>query len=259
MPLTDLRPGMRSSPSRATRWSICNAQIGRKTARSTACDLRLALARGAPARSRAFPQRPRRRARRDRRDRFGTEPSHPPADLRVGRKVRRRHGRLLTPPEIRQIAGRAGRYGLHEEGQVTRSTARVRILRESIERFDPRRSIARSGSRRPTSTCAGSPRSSARRASRGCCSSSKRACARRRRRPAHRRPLRDDRSRVALEMSDKFLELPLAVRCTYAARRSTRAATARRARALGRTPRDRRRRGRRGVAHEPAPQPTTAC
>jgi ATP-dependent RNA helicase SUPV3L1/SUV3 len=46
--------------------------------------------------------------------------------------------RLLTPPEIRQIAGRAGRFGLHEEGHVSALDARaVRILRERIERFDP--------------------------------------------------------------------------------------------------------------------------
>jgi ATP-dependent RNA helicase SUPV3L1/SUV3 len=46
--------------------------------------------------------------------------------------------RRLTPPEIRQIAGRAGRYGLHEKGQVTALDARsVKILREGIERFDP--------------------------------------------------------------------------------------------------------------------------
>ena len=46
--------------------------------------------------------------------------------------------RLLTPPEIRQIAGRAGRFGLHEKGQVSALDARgVRVLRSSIERFDP--------------------------------------------------------------------------------------------------------------------------
>jgi len=46
--------------------------------------------------------------------------------------------RLLTPPEIRQIAGRAGRYGLHEKGLVSALDPRsVRILRERIERFDP--------------------------------------------------------------------------------------------------------------------------
>jgi ATP-dependent RNA helicase SUPV3L1/SUV3 len=46
--------------------------------------------------------------------------------------------RMLTPPEIRQIAGRAGRYGLHEEGHVTTLDPRaVRFLRLSLERFDP--------------------------------------------------------------------------------------------------------------------------
>ena len=45
--------------------------------------------------------------------------------------------RLLRPPEIRQIAGRAGRFGLHEEGHVSALDARgVRILRELIERFE---------------------------------------------------------------------------------------------------------------------------
>jgi ATP-dependent RNA helicase SUPV3L1/SUV3 len=45
--------------------------------------------------------------------------------------------RLLTPQEIRQIAGRAGRYGLHEEGLVTAMDARdVPLLRESIEHRD---------------------------------------------------------------------------------------------------------------------------
>ncbi len=45
--------------------------------------------------------------------------------------------RFLTPPEIRQIAGRAGRYGIHEEGQVTTLDPRsVRFLREGIGRFD---------------------------------------------------------------------------------------------------------------------------
>jgi ATP-dependent RNA helicase SUPV3L1/SUV3 len=46
--------------------------------------------------------------------------------------------RVLTPPEIRQIAGRAGRYGIHEAGQVTALDPRaVRFLRASIERFAP--------------------------------------------------------------------------------------------------------------------------
>jgi ATP-dependent RNA helicase SUPV3L1/SUV3 len=46
--------------------------------------------------------------------------------------------RMLTPPEVRQIAGRAGRFGLHEEGHVTTLDPRaVRFLRLSLERFDP--------------------------------------------------------------------------------------------------------------------------
>lgn len=46
--------------------------------------------------------------------------------------------RELTPPEIRQIAGRAGRYGLHEEGLVTAIDRRsVRLLRDSLECFTP--------------------------------------------------------------------------------------------------------------------------
>ncbi len=46
--------------------------------------------------------------------------------------------RPLTPPEIRQIAGRAGRYGIHEEGHVTALDPRsVRVLRSAIGRFDP--------------------------------------------------------------------------------------------------------------------------
>jgi ATP-dependent RNA helicase SUPV3L1/SUV3 len=46
--------------------------------------------------------------------------------------------RTLRPPEIRQIAGRCGRYGIHEEGQVTTLDPRsVRVLRENLQRFDP--------------------------------------------------------------------------------------------------------------------------
>ncbi len=42
--------------------------------------------------------------------------------------------RALTPQEIRQIAGRAGRYGLHEEGHVTALDARdIGLLRRAIE------------------------------------------------------------------------------------------------------------------------------
>jgi ATP-dependent RNA helicase SUPV3L1/SUV3 len=45
--------------------------------------------------------------------------------------------RLLTPQEVRQIAGRAGRYGIHEEGLVTAfDRAFVGLLKRSIERHD---------------------------------------------------------------------------------------------------------------------------
>ncbi len=43
--------------------------------------------------------------------------------------------RRLTPQEVRQIAGRAGRYGLHEEGLVTSFDPRaIGLLRRAIER-----------------------------------------------------------------------------------------------------------------------------
>ncbi len=46
--------------------------------------------------------------------------------------------RVLTPQEIRQIAGRAGRYGIHEEGVVTALNARhISLLRRSLEAHDP--------------------------------------------------------------------------------------------------------------------------
>jgi ATP-dependent RNA helicase SUPV3L1/SUV3 len=46
--------------------------------------------------------------------------------------------RLLTPYEIRQIAGRAGRYGIHEEGQVSALDARhITLLRRSLEGHAP--------------------------------------------------------------------------------------------------------------------------
>jgi len=45
--------------------------------------------------------------------------------------------RLLRPPEVRQIAGRAGRYGLHEEGLVTALERRdVPLIRAALERFE---------------------------------------------------------------------------------------------------------------------------
>lgn len=45
--------------------------------------------------------------------------------------------RRLTPQEVRQIAGRAGRYGIHEEGLVTSFEPRaIGLLRRSIERHE---------------------------------------------------------------------------------------------------------------------------
>jgi ATP-dependent RNA helicase SUPV3L1/SUV3 len=45
--------------------------------------------------------------------------------------------RLLTPPELRQIAGRSGRYGIHERGAVTTLDPRsLRYLRTSLDRFE---------------------------------------------------------------------------------------------------------------------------
>ncbi|GAC1542755.1 MAG: hypothetical protein NVS3B16_08130 [Vulcanimicrobiaceae bacterium] len=45
--------------------------------------------------------------------------------------------RMLRPAEVRQIAGRAGRYGLHEEGLVTALERRdVPIVRAALERFE---------------------------------------------------------------------------------------------------------------------------
>jgi ATP-dependent RNA helicase SUPV3L1/SUV3 len=42
--------------------------------------------------------------------------------------------RLLTPAEIRQIAGRAGRYGIHEEGIVTALNPRhIALLRRALD------------------------------------------------------------------------------------------------------------------------------
>jgi ATP-dependent RNA helicase SUPV3L1/SUV3 len=126
--------------------------------------------------------------------------------------------RMLTPPEIRQIAGRAGRYGIHEEGQVTALDPRaVRFLRLSLERFDPappdlpiwisptdehlRRLSAIIGTTRVGRLL---------------------QFFQTRVRRAQDTDLRianlADTIEVAsaLELSDRFLQLPLAVRCTYA-------------------------------------------
>jgi ATP-dependent RNA helicase SUPV3L1/SUV3 len=46
--------------------------------------------------------------------------------------------RLLTPYEIRQIAGRAGRFGIHEDGQVAALNPRhIALLRRSLEGHAP--------------------------------------------------------------------------------------------------------------------------
>jgi ATP-dependent RNA helicase SUPV3L1/SUV3 len=126
--------------------------------------------------------------------------------------------RMLTPPEIRQIAGRAGRYGIHEEGQVTTLDPRaVRFLRMSLDRFDPappdlpiwisptdehlRRLSAIIGTTRVGRLL---------------------QFFQTRVRRAEETDLRianlADTIEVAsaLELSDRFLQLPLAVRCTYA-------------------------------------------
>jgi ATP-dependent RNA helicase SUPV3L1/SUV3 len=126
--------------------------------------------------------------------------------------------RTLTPPEIRQIAGRAGRYGIHEEGQVTAIDPRaVPLIRESLVRFEPppnepplwisptdehlRRLAAIIGTTRVSRLM----------------------------QFFQTRVLRDEDASVriadltdtievalALEQSDRFLELPLSVRNTYA-------------------------------------------
>jgi ATP-dependent RNA helicase SUPV3L1/SUV3 len=125
--------------------------------------------------------------------------------------------RLLTPPEIRQIAGRAGRYGIHEAGQVSAFDARgVRILRANIERFDiapadlPIWISPTDDHLRRLSAIIGTNRVS------------------RLLQFFQTRVFKDDESdlrianladtidvSVALEMYDRFMDLPLEVRCTY--------------------------------------------
>jgi len=126
--------------------------------------------------------------------------------------------RALTPPEIRQIAGRAGRYGMHEEGQVTAVDPRaVRMLRDSLERIvppleDPPLWISPTDEHlRRLAAIIGTTRVS------------------RLMQFFQTRVLRGESSAiriadlsdtidvaVALEMSDTFLQLPLGVRSTYA-------------------------------------------
>ena len=125
--------------------------------------------------------------------------------------------RALTPPEIRQIAGRAGRYGIHEEGQVTAIDPRaVPLIRESLSRFDPPPSepplwISPTDEHlRRLAAIIGTTRVS------------------RLMQFFQTRVLRDEAAvriadltdtievAIALEQSDRFLELPLSVRNTYA-------------------------------------------
>jgi ATP-dependent RNA helicase SUPV3L1/SUV3 len=125
--------------------------------------------------------------------------------------------RMLTPPEIRQIAGRAGRYGIHEAGQVTALDPRdVRFLRASIERFAaapdaPPIWISPTDEHlRRLSAIIGTTR----------VGRLLQFFQTRLRRPEDtdlRIANLTDTIEVAtaLEMSDRFLELPLAVRCTY--------------------------------------------
>jgi ATP-dependent RNA helicase SUPV3L1/SUV3 len=125
--------------------------------------------------------------------------------------------RMLTPPEIRQIAGRAGRYGIHDEGQVSALEERdVRYLRASLDRFDapgeggPIWISPTDDHLRRLAAIIGTTRVS------------------RLLQFFQTRVLRGDDTgvrianlsdtidvAVALEMSDRFLDLPLNVRCTY--------------------------------------------
>jgi ATP-dependent RNA helicase SUPV3L1/SUV3 len=125
--------------------------------------------------------------------------------------------RMLTPAEIRQIAGRAGRYGIHEAGQVTALDQRaVRYLRASIERFAaapdvPPLWISPTDEHlRRLSAIIGTTR----------VGRLLQFFQTRLRRPEDtdlRIANLTDTIEVAtaLEMSERFLELPLAVRCTY--------------------------------------------
>lgn len=125
--------------------------------------------------------------------------------------------RPLTPPEIRQIAGRAGRYGIHEEGQVTTLDPRsVRVLRENIVRFDPAPPdlpiwIAPTDEHlRRLSAIIGTTRVSR-------LLQFFQTRVRRAEDAALRIADLSDTIEVAvaLEQSDRFLELPLGIRCTY--------------------------------------------
>ncbi len=125
--------------------------------------------------------------------------------------------RLLTPPEIRQIAGRSGRYGIHERGAVTTLEPRsLRYLRTALERFEappgnlPIWISPTDEHLRRLSLIIGTTRVSR-----------LLQFFQTRVRRAEDTDLRiADLSdtievAVALEMSDRFCELPLPVRCTY--------------------------------------------
>jgi ATP-dependent RNA helicase SUPV3L1/SUV3 len=125
--------------------------------------------------------------------------------------------RMLTPPEIRQIAGRAGRFGIHEEGLVTTLDPRaVRFLRASLERFDPAPAdlpiwISPTDEHlRRLSAIIGTTRV-------GRLLHFFQTRVRRAEETDLRIANLSDTIEVAtaLEMSDRFLELPLEVRCTY--------------------------------------------
>jgi ATP-dependent RNA helicase SUPV3L1/SUV3 len=125
--------------------------------------------------------------------------------------------RMLTPPEIRQIAGRAGRYGIHEAGQVTALDPRaVRFLRASLERFAP-------GPDSPPIWI--SPTDDHLRRLSAIIGTTRVGRLLQFFQTRLRRPEDTDlriadltdtiEVATALEMSERFLELPLEVRCTY--------------------------------------------
>jgi ATP-dependent RNA helicase SUPV3L1/SUV3 len=125
--------------------------------------------------------------------------------------------RMLTPPEIRQIAGRAGRYGIHEAGQVTALDPRaVRFLRASLEHFAP-------GPDSPPIWI--SPTDEHLRRLSAIIGTTRVGRLLQFFQTRLRRPEDTDlriadltdtiEVAMALEMSERFLELPLEVRCTY--------------------------------------------
>ena len=87
---------------------------------------------GALQRSRA--QRVR-RAHRQRRHRHGTQPQHPKGHLHHHAQVRRRELAPLGTPEVKQIAGRAGRFGMGSTrgGATTLAKDQLPLLRAAVE------------------------------------------------------------------------------------------------------------------------------